>query len=217
MAIRKQLAEFMRQKPKQQRALDTVDTILEAAAQVVAQEGADGVSTNAVAERAGFGVGTLYQYFRNKEALLLGLMQREADKVRGEVAELTKRGDQLTVDQGIRELMRIVIRAFGSRPHVRRAMILYLAGRIDLRKFQALTEDIAGIVRDAIRWRNDLPMPSQLRFRLLTRAVIGTIRATVIAEPDRVLTQEFEDEIVTLVSAYLAAPEVSPGAPIGRG
>jgi AcrR family transcriptional regulator len=207
--MKKQIIEFMRQKPKQQRALDTIDTILEAAAQVVAQEGTEGASTNAIADRAGFGVGTLYQYFRNKEALLLGLMQREADKIRAEVSDLTKHGENRSVDENIRALVRILIRAFGSRPHVRRALIVFLAGKVDLRKMQAIAEDIAGIIRDAMRWRNDLPMPSQLRFRMLSRAVMGTIRTTVVAEPDRVLTQEFEDELVALITAYLTAPAVS--------
>jgi AcrR family transcriptional regulator len=207
--MRKQVIEVLRQKPKQRRALDTVDTILEATAQIVAQDGADGVSTNAIADRAGFGVGTLYQYFKNKEALLLGLMQRELEKVRVEVAALVARGRSLSAEEGIRELVRILIHALGSRPHVRRAMILYLAGRIDLRKFQALTEQFAGMIQNAMRWRDDVPMPSPLRFRLLTRAVIGAIRATVLAEPDRVLSQEFEDEIVSLITSYLGAPPVS--------
>jgi len=52
---------------------------VEAAARVLEEKGLDGYNTNAVAERAGVSVGSLYQYFRNKDALLSSLLEREAE------------------------------------------------------------------------------------------------------------------------------------------
>lgn len=63
-------------KPVQRRSEATVDTILEAAAQVFRVHGAKGATTNRIAERAGVSIGSLYQYFPNKEALLIALMER---------------------------------------------------------------------------------------------------------------------------------------------
>ena len=68
---------FQRRKPRQARAQATVDSILEAAAQVLQRGGVDAFNTNAVAERAGVSVGTLYQYFRDKDAILVAVAQRE--------------------------------------------------------------------------------------------------------------------------------------------
>jgi AcrR family transcriptional regulator len=63
--------------PQQSRAEQTVATILEAAARVLETKGMEGMNTNLVAQRAGVGVGSLYQYFPNKDALIVALSKRE--------------------------------------------------------------------------------------------------------------------------------------------
>ncbi|MEI9886762.1 MAG: helix-turn-helix domain-containing protein [Rhizomicrobium sp.] len=68
---------FQRRRPRQARARITYDSILEAAVQVLERSGPDGLNTNAVAERAGVSIGTLYQYFPGKEAILLAVARRE--------------------------------------------------------------------------------------------------------------------------------------------
>lgn len=66
-----------RKKPTQRRSAETVSVILEAAARILEQRGFEGFNTNAIAERAGVSIGSLYQYFPNKNALLSGLIERE--------------------------------------------------------------------------------------------------------------------------------------------
>ena len=61
----------------QSRSLETVKVIVEAAARILETEGLDGFSTNAVAERAGVSIGSLYQYFPRKDALIGALIVRE--------------------------------------------------------------------------------------------------------------------------------------------
>jgi AcrR family transcriptional regulator len=60
--------------------------LLEAAAQVLERDGLDGLNTNAVAERAGVSIGSLYQYFPGKDALTLALMRREDERFHAEAA-----------------------------------------------------------------------------------------------------------------------------------
>jgi AcrR family transcriptional regulator len=59
-----------RKLPRQQRARATCEAILEAAAHIIGREGLAGFNTNAVAERAGVSIGSLYQYFPNKDSLM---------------------------------------------------------------------------------------------------------------------------------------------------
>ena len=66
-----------RRKAKQERALQTVETLLEAAARVLKRRGFAAATTNRIAEAAGVSVGTLYEYFGNKEALFDALIQRQ--------------------------------------------------------------------------------------------------------------------------------------------
>jgi AcrR family transcriptional regulator len=66
-----------RKQPKQARAVDLVAAVLDAAVQVLAQEGAQRFTTARVADRAGVSVGSLYQYFPNKAAILFRLQSDE--------------------------------------------------------------------------------------------------------------------------------------------
>ena len=66
-----------RKQPKQARATDLVAAILQAAVQVLEKEGAQRFTTTRVAEKAGVSVGSLYQYFPNKAALLFRLQSDE--------------------------------------------------------------------------------------------------------------------------------------------
>ena len=66
-----------RKTPVQARSQATVDTILDAAARVLVRDGYGAFTTNRVAARAGVSVGSLYQYFPNKEALLAKLKARK--------------------------------------------------------------------------------------------------------------------------------------------
>lgn len=76
-----------RRKPRQARSQATWEAIVEAAAQILERRGPGGFNTNEVAERAGVSIGTLYQYFADKHAILAAAARREL----GEAAPLPKR------------------------------------------------------------------------------------------------------------------------------
>lgn len=65
-----------RRVPAQQRAVATVEAILAAAARVFVREGFAGATTNRIAERAGVSIGSLYEYFPNKDTILVALVDR---------------------------------------------------------------------------------------------------------------------------------------------
>jgi AcrR family transcriptional regulator len=69
--------QFQRRRPKQARSRATWEAIVEAAAQILERRGAEALTTNAVAERAGVSIGTLYQYFPDKQAILAAAARRE--------------------------------------------------------------------------------------------------------------------------------------------
>lgn len=76
-----------RKTPLQARARRTVATILEGAAHILARDGLEGFNTNAVAERAGVSVGSLYQYFPHKDALMAALIADAQEKILARVEE----------------------------------------------------------------------------------------------------------------------------------
>src|SRR6266702_838532 len=66
-----------RKSPVQRRSAQTVEAVLEAAARILETRGLAACTTNAVAERAGVSIGSLYQYFPNRDALTVALIERE--------------------------------------------------------------------------------------------------------------------------------------------
>ena len=98
-----------RKAPRQARAQATHDAILEAATQILSARGLNGFNTNAVAARAGTSIGSLYQYFPNKDALMLALIHRQKvgmfDAVSRAMANVTQRDLVTSVRIFIRAVM----------------------------------------------------------------------------------------------------------------
>jgi AcrR family transcriptional regulator len=77
-----------RKTPRQRRSRETVDVILAAAARVFAASGYAATTTNHVARRAGVSIGSLYEYFPSKDALLVALTERHVDAAERELGTL---------------------------------------------------------------------------------------------------------------------------------
>ncbi|MEM7219426.1 MAG: TetR/AcrR family transcriptional regulator [Pseudomonadota bacterium] len=77
-----------RRQPRQRRARQTVEAIVEAAARVLIERGPAGLTTNHIAERAGVSIGSLYQYFPNKGAILAALQKQEMTTTLGSTAAI---------------------------------------------------------------------------------------------------------------------------------
>src|SRR5229473_8364502 len=97
-----------RKSPVQARSAASVDAILEATIQVLLQAGKERLTTTKVALRAGVSVGTLYQYFPNKSALLKAALQRHMD----EVTEAIERVCHEQAGAPLRQMVTALITAF---------------------------------------------------------------------------------------------------------
>ncbi|WP_418152909.1 TetR/AcrR family transcriptional regulator [Actinoalloteichus caeruleus] len=109
-----------RKRPRQQRSRHTVEVILEAAAQLFQRNGFGATSTNHVADRAGVSIGSVYQYFPNKDALLVALAERHLDAALrglGSVFDEIRRAD-LGLEAALRVLVGAVASAHRDRPEL---------------------------------------------------------------------------------------------------
>ena len=200
MAKRSQAVGIKRRTPRQVRAGETVSTILEAAAQVLEAGGLAGFTTNAVAERAGVSIGTLYQYFADKQALLRALAEREIRRALVAIATAL-RGDPLAPgEQRVRAMVRAMVNAFGGRQRARRAVIEAL-----LAQPGASSEMMQPISAFLAQSEGVLTPLNREQVFVLSRAVIGVIRAAVVEEQPFFKSRSFEDEVVRLVVAYNTA------------
>ncbi len=108
-------------KAKQARSRATIDVILDAAAQVLIREGYARATTNRIAQRAGVSVGSIYQYFHDKDAVFAQLIDREVDAVAAIFADKTDRsGDSLT--ETLRRLITVAVDAWSYGPQLYRQL-----------------------------------------------------------------------------------------------
>jgi AcrR family transcriptional regulator len=195
----------MRKKPAQARSEQTVATIIEATAQVLDREGEAALTTNRLAERAGFSIGTLYQYFPNKDSILRLLAERERERVEGAVAAVVRDPDAAGLEPVIRAIIEIAIGSFGNRVRLRRLLLLRFF-KSDLASNVAQTLDAIGqLIAEAVA-RHGGPEIRPLdgaRAFVLIRAIAGAIRGAVLENSPLVHSEEFKEELVRLALAYL--------------
>src|SRR5262249_15836057 len=107
----------------QDRSKATVDAILSATARVLVKVGYDRASTNRIAEAAGVSVGSLYQYFPGKEALVAALLQPQMEEMAGVLQAALGRILGRPLAEGARELVRVMVAAHGLDPRLHKVLV----------------------------------------------------------------------------------------------
>lgn len=125
----------------QQRSRATVDALVEATARILVKEGFDKASTNRIAEVAGVSVGSLYQYFPGKEALVVAVVERHQQEimqtVRGELAEIRA----LPVEKAMRKLVAVAVKAHGVDPKLHRVLAEQIPRVGELEKLETFSRE----------------------------------------------------------------------------
>lgn len=99
----------MRKKPQQQRSRQMVDTLVEATARCIAKHGLDGTTTPLIAETAGVSVGSLYQYFDSKEALIAALLEKLAHDLTRLLNQQVGLAGKLELEDMVRMAIRVTL------------------------------------------------------------------------------------------------------------
>jgi len=123
MPARRQAPEIKRRIPRQARAAETAAAILEGAAQILEANGLAAFTTNAVAERAGVSIGTLYQYFADKNAILLALAKQQVELGLADIARALRGEIDPTPAGRVRAMVRAAGHAFRGRERARKAVM----------------------------------------------------------------------------------------------
>lgn len=194
-----------RRSPRQVRALGTIEIIFEATTRILQHEGREALNTNHVAEVAGMSIGALYQYFPNKEAILVAMARREIESSGKAVLKAISDAASDPAIDASRHAVRALIATFAKQRKVRQILIDTLVAQgfgaeLD-RNVQKIVQVISGQTERFLPGRKE-PVPPVVLF-VITRAVNGALRAASQEQPSLLGLPEFEDALVLLVRAYL--------------
>jgi AcrR family transcriptional regulator len=192
-----QVVARVRKSPRQRRAREKVELILEAAVQLLESAGIEGFNTNAIAERAGVSIGSLYRYFPDKSAILQALADREVEAHQRVVARLLK-GETAGMAED-RALIRAFLHAFKGKTRARRIAMQAWFANAQLEPTRSAGLEPAYVDADGAAL-------SPIAAFVLSRAIQGAMRAAVLEGADFLLSQQFEDELVRLGRAYRGFP-----------
>jgi AcrR family transcriptional regulator len=194
-----------RKRPVQERSRATVEAILEATIRVLRAADFDSLTTTKVAEVAGVGVGTLYQYFPSKESLLLALLEQEMALFEAALFEAAARaaGEPLAVQ--VEAAVDAVIRHKGQRAEIGSALHAEMP-RVDgarvvratmKRMITAIQAMIAPHVGDVAG------VDVELMAVTIVTSVQGAVEGALAVSPRHIRRPAFRNELVRLVLGYL--------------
>lgn len=195
-----------RKSPVQARSTASVEAILEATIQVLLQVGKERLTTTKVALRAGVSVGTLYQYFPNKSALLQAVLKRHLGEVTGAVELVCKQQEGET----LRKMVTALITAFleAKMSDAKTSVALYsVSSDVDVAKIvqQMGTRFNKAIVRMLASSREPLRTDATLVASMLEGAMVGVSRRMLESGAPEKQVDAFGRELIVVACAYLDA------------
>ncbi|MEU6130772.1 TetR/AcrR family transcriptional regulator [Saccharopolyspora sp. NPDC047091] len=193
-----------RKTPRQVRAELTRERILTAAAHVFTEHGYAAGTTNRIAERARISIGSLYQYFPNKDAILVELLTKHLDDGIAATRAHLAAQQPATVEEAVRGFVRAAIENHLDDPKLLRVMFEQAP------RSQALLEKIERLEREHVaRARELIERHPEVRVgdpRTAARLVVSTVELVVhqlISSADPIDVPRFEDELTTMLTRYL--------------
>ncbi|HEX2561112.1 TetR/AcrR family transcriptional regulator [Phenylobacterium sp.] len=192
----------------QARSRATVDALLEATARILVSEGFDRASTNRIAAAAGVSVGSLYQYFPSKEAVVAAVIARHNRDLMQVVRDVLEEAASQPLDEGVRKLVAAAIEAHRIDPTLHRVLVEQIPRTGALEDVEAFNQETFALFRAYLeRHRAELrPVDLDLAAFVSVTSVEAVTHTAVLHRPD-ILSDEavgrLVDETTRLVLGYL--------------
>lgn len=202
------LATRPRKSASQQRSRATVDALVEATARILVREGFDKASTNRIAEEAGVSIGSLYQYYPGKEALVAAVVDRHNLElivlVRGAMAEV---GSQ-PIALAVRRLVAVAVEAHRLDPRLHRVLAEQIPRTGRLEDVEAFNREAHALFREYLEHhRDEIRVPDlDLAAFVCVSAIEAVTHNAVLHGPERLqkdVAETLIDEATRMVVGYL--------------
>lgn len=192
----------------QARSRSTVDALLEATARVLVKEGYDRASTNRIAEVAGASIGSLYQYFPSKEALVAAVIDRHTQQVSQLTRDALVKVAARPIEVAAREFVSLAIDAHRVNPKLHGVLSEQIPRVGRLENIEANQREGYALVRGYLEAHRDEIGVADLDLAafVVVTVVEALTHAAVLRRPDILAqgkSQQFVDEITRLLVGYL--------------
>ncbi len=206
---RRQVKTTPRKRPRQTRSKETVETILAATARILIKLGFDGLTTNAVAELAGVSIGSLYQYFPNKQALVAALIERRLDEKNANTHRELARVAQLPFPEAVRTMIRLTIENYAASPELSRVLIEQVPRVGRMARIAELHTGTLQIVAALLAARRDelaVRDPEMAAF-VCVSSIEAIAQRAALFQPERLRDPALVDEATAMVTRYLGVAD----------
>jgi AcrR family transcriptional regulator len=192
----------------QERSRMTVDALVEATARLLVKEGFDGVSTNKIAQAAGVSIGSLYQYYPSKEALVAAVVDRHQDKVAGTVRHALPDIMAQPLEAAVRGIVMLAVEAHRVDPKLHRTLTEQIPRTGRLKNVEAQSRGNFAVIRAYLEAHRDEIRVSDLDLAafVFVTTVEALTHAAVLHRPETLSgagTKHFVDEVSRLLAGYL--------------
>jgi AcrR family transcriptional regulator len=195
-----------RKTPVQARSTVTVEAIAEATVQVLLTLGTERLTTTRVAERAGVSVGTLYQYFPNKQSLLFAVLEDHLDKVSAAVEAACARARHLPLAAMVQEVVEAFVDAKMQRPDISTALYRIAADIGGPALVQRTGERSRKALEAMLRTMPDAVVPREnFAIQMMFAAMTGATRSVLEAGASPAMVRKLRNQLVLLCQSYMAA------------
>jgi AcrR family transcriptional regulator len=197
-----------RRSPRQARSRDTVEAILEAAAQVFERHGYAAGTTNRIAERAGVSIGSLYQYFPNKGAIVVELTRRHMTETRAvarpALQELVDRVPPIR--EGLTAIVLGTITLHQRSPRLHRVLSEEAPHPPEILAFQrAIFDELSGLIGEYLSASPEVTVADPaLAGRIVAQVVDEMTHGVVIHPRPGDEPEVYARETVTMLERYLS-------------
>lgn len=201
-----------RKLPRQERSKATVEAIMAATAQVLVEHGYEGATTARVAERAGVSIGSLYQYFPNKESLVASLIERHADEIVQVMRAALSGPDQLSLVDGLGAIVAAGAKAHRISPALHKILYEQVPRVGQLAKAMDTHRKVTMIIEGFLRARaDDLPQGSDPKTMAIVveTALEALTHRAVVDRPELLDEGLVERETYRLLLSYLRSPALT--------
>jgi AcrR family transcriptional regulator len=195
-----------RKTPVQARSTVTVEAISEATIQVLLSQGAERLTTTRIAQRAGVSVGTLYQYYPNKQSLLFAVLENHLSKVMARVEAACVRACHKPLAEMIREMVEAFVDAKMDRADVSVALYQVAVDVGGPALVKRINQRSRETVEAMLETASDLKSPpDKFAIDIMLSAMAGAMRSLLEAGPSPATVRKAREQLVLLCQSYMTA------------